>query len=141
MMSSGLLESTGALLAVLTPLVVVPLTVITFYLRSLREHQVLWHEALVRRVELLEKAVTDLRKTLMNFEGDYTGKEEWLRECMHTRRVLEQLIEATARLETTVSSCRPNAEATLHRGLARRTERLGTHVQACGSDDPEKGNE
>ena len=40
---ASLLEAAGPLLAVLTPLVAVPLTVITFYLRSLREHQVTWH--------------------------------------------------------------------------------------------------
>ena len=101
-MAIGLFESTGILLAILVPLVAVPLTVITFYLRSLREQQVIWQASGVRRIELLEQAVGDLRKVLTEFERDYTGKEEWLRECMHTRRLTEQLIEATVRVETTV---------------------------------------
>ena len=110
-MVAELLESTGTLLAVLTPLVTVPLTVIIFYLRSLREQQVSWHGALARRVELLEESMADLRKTLTEFERDYTGKEEWLRECMHTRRVLEQLIETTVRVETGLHSLRPPGDA------------------------------
>ena len=118
-MGTGFLESSGALFAALTPLAVVPLTVIIFYLRSLREQQVFSNEGLVRRVELLEAAVTDLRKGLTEFEGDYTGKEEWLRECMHTRRVLEQLIEATARMDAVARADRSVPEVTSHRDPAR----------------------
>jgi hypothetical protein len=101
---ASLLESTGPLLTVLTPLVAVPLTVITFYLRSLREHQVTWHADLVRRIEMVEAALADLRKVLSEFERDYTTKEEWLRECMATRRTLGQLTEATLRVETTMNT-------------------------------------
>ena len=60
-MMAAVLESGGTLLAVLTPLVAVPLTVITFYLRSLREHQVTWHSELVRRFETVEASVTTTR--------------------------------------------------------------------------------
>lgn len=94
-----LLEFFGALLTVLTPLVAVPLTIITFYLRSLREHQVSWHAELVRRMDSVEAAAAELRKTVDCFERDYTTKEEWLRECMHARRLLEQVTAATVRLE------------------------------------------
>lgn len=94
------LESAGSLLAILTPLVAVPLTVITFYLRSLREHQVSWHADLIRRVESQERSSVELRKALTDFERDYTSKEEWLRECMLARRTLEQLKESAVRLET-----------------------------------------
>ncbi len=93
------LESSGVLLTVLTPLVAVPLTVITFYLRSLREHQLTWQAELVRRFEALEGSNADLRKAVGDFERDYTTKEEWLRECMHARRKIEQLAETTVRLE------------------------------------------
>ena len=94
------LESAGSFLAILTPLVAVPLTVITFYLRSLREHQVSWHAELIRRVESQERSSVELRKVLTDFERDYTSKEEWLRECMLARRTLEQLKESAVRLET-----------------------------------------
>ncbi len=125
MLIAGLLESTGVLLTVLTPLVAVPLTIITFYLRSLREHQVTWHEAMVRRVEQLEGVVRDLRKLLTEFERDYTTKEEWLRECMHGRRVLEQLMEATVRIETTMHAVLPSVEPASNRDKAARFESPG----------------
>jgi predicted RNase H-like nuclease (RuvC/YqgF family) len=102
--SASLLESTGAILTIVTPLIAVPLTVITFYLRSLREHQVSWHSVLVRRVEQVEAAVADLRKTINEFERDYATKEEWLRECMLARRSIEHLRETAVRIETTVQS-------------------------------------
>ena len=103
-MMAAVLESGGTLLAVLTPLVAVPLTVITFYLRSLREHQVTWHSELVRRFETVEASVTDVRKIVAEFERDYTSKEEWLRECMHARRTLEQLKETSVRLDATMGN-------------------------------------
>ena len=106
-MVASFVESTGIFLTILTPLVAVPLTIITFYLRSLREHQVSWHADLVRRVESVEAAMVDLRKTLTEFERIYTTKEEWLRECMMARRTLEQLSETTVRIEATMQSVFP----------------------------------
>lgn len=100
---ASLVESSSVFLAILTPLVAVPLTVITFYLRSLREHQMARHADFARRFDLAEAAVAELRKTLGEFERDYTTKEEWLRECMLARRTLEQLSETTVRIETTVN--------------------------------------
>ncbi len=104
------MHSLGTLLAVLTPLVAVPLTVITFYLRSLREHQLSWHAALVRRVDAVEDAVADLRKSIYELEREYTTKEEWLRECMHTRRLLEQVTEASIRMETILRGLRADGD-------------------------------
>ncbi len=109
-------ETIGTLLTVLTPLVAVPLTMITFYLRSLREHQVSWHVELVRRIESVEVAAVELRKTLGEFERDYTTKEEWLRESMHARRMLEQLTEMTVRLDTTLRTGTTSARTGLHAG-------------------------
>lgn len=100
MMMASTLESTGMLLAILTLLVAVPLTVITFYLRSLREHQATWQVELIRRVEAVEASAIDLRKSLFALERDYTTKEEWLRECMLARQTLAQLTEASVRIET-----------------------------------------
>ncbi len=104
------METTGTFLAILTPLVVVPLTVITFYLRSLREQQFSWQTDFTRRVENVEKSATDLRKALGNLERDYTTKEEWLRECMHARRTLELLSEMTVRMETTLRTILPTMD-------------------------------
>ncbi len=102
MIGVSFVESAGTLLTILTPLVAIPLTVITFYLRSLREHQVSWHADLVRRVESVEASTVALRNTIAELERDFTTKEEWLRECMLARRTLEQLSEATVRIETTM---------------------------------------
>lgn len=94
------LESSGLILSVVTPLVAVPLTMITFYLRSLREHQVSRHADLARKVDALDAATIALRQTITDFERDYTTKEEWLRECMLARSTLQQLGEKSIRLET-----------------------------------------
>ncbi len=100
-MAASSLETLATFLGVLIPLVGAPLTVIVFYLRSLREHQVSWHAEFIRRVEVVEASAGHLRETLREFERDYTTKEEWLRECMHARHILEQLRDATVRVETT----------------------------------------
>ena len=100
------------LLTVLTPLVAVPLTVITFYLRSMREHQISRHAELVRRMDSVEDMITELRRTLGEFERDYTTKEEWLRECMHARRTLEQVREATIRMDTAIQNVHPTVTST-----------------------------
>lgn len=99
MIAASFWEAGGTYLTVLTPLVAVPLTVITFYLRSLNEQQVNWRGELLRRVERIDTAIVDMRTTINDFERDYTSKEEWLRECMHARRLFENLARSTTRLE------------------------------------------
>ncbi len=138
---ASMLESTGALMAVLTPLVAVPLTVITFYLRSLREHQVSWHTELVHRVEALEASTTDLRKELAEFERDYATKEEWLRECMFARRRLEQLTETVVRIETAVGTVFPRAARvrdTGHKWCGIEPAPYGPHNRSTGHDEDRK---
>ena len=100
-------ESAGVVLTVVTPLVVVPLIMITFYLRSLREHQVTWQGQMLRRVEASESSSEDLRRTIRSWEREYTTKEEWLREGLHTRQTLERLKESTVRIEATLASVFP----------------------------------
>jgi hypothetical protein len=97
-------ECGSATVAVLAPLVAVPLAAITFYLRSLREYQVIRHAELVRRFELVESVASDLRKSVAAFERDYTTKEEWLRECMYARGRVERIADAVARLEARVGA-------------------------------------
>lgn len=111
-------HSLGPMLAVLAPLVGVPLGVITFYLRGLREQQVSWHSELLRRFESLEASTVELRRYVDEFERSYTTKEEWLRECMHARRVLENLTESTVRLDATMAG----VLATLQGGRQKRVK-------------------
>lgn len=100
------LESLATLAAVLAPLVGVPLSAITLYLRSLRENVVESHAGVVRRLELLEAWAVELRKTVSELPRDYATKEEWLRELLHTRRVLEQVTESTIRIEVRLDEIR-----------------------------------
>lgn len=86
-------ESSQLVLAVLAPLVGVPLGVITFYLRSLYDYQMNRHAELVRRFELVERRTGELSRTVSGFALEYTTKEEWLRECMYTRGRIERLVE------------------------------------------------
>jgi hypothetical protein len=109
-MDGSFWNSASTVLAVMTPLVAVPLTVITFYLRSLREHQMTWHGELVRRFEALERSTAQLRATVTQFERDYTTKEEWLRECMMARQTLEGLSKAAVRLETSMDNIVSNVQ-------------------------------
>ena len=100
MIGTSFLESGGVILTIVTPLVAVPLTIITFYLRSLREHQVSRHADMVRHLDVVENTVATLRQALTECERDYTTKEEWLRECMLARRTLHDLSEKSVRIET-----------------------------------------
>lgn len=92
-------ELAGTLVVVLPPLVAVPLTIITFYLRSLREHQLARHGELVRQVEALADSVSSLRERHREFERDYTTKEEWVRETTQLRHRVEIVGDAIARIE------------------------------------------
>lgn len=85
------------LIAVVAPLVGVPLGVITFYLRWLHETQQSRHAELVRRFEVIERMGSELARTVASFSLDYTTKEEWLRECMYARGRIERLAEQIAR--------------------------------------------
>lgn len=124
-------ESVGILLSILTPLVAVPLTAITFYLRSLREQQQSIRDGLVVRVESVERSVADVRRGIADFERDYTTKEEWLRECMLARRTLEQLSKATVRLETMLHAAAPALRSTFHPGADRYGQPPGSREGAA----------
>lgn len=99
MMLESFFELAPVLLTIITPLVAVPLTMITFYLRSLREHQATGLTELGRRVDLVQGSAERLQRTQAEFERDYTTKEEWLRETMWARRNLEVLRDTAVRLE------------------------------------------
>jgi len=92
-------DEVASLLAFATPIIAVPLGVITFYLRSLREQQTSAREALTRRCEQVESDLDRLERRVLENERDFATKEDWLRESMHARRSLEHLSQACARLE------------------------------------------
>ncbi len=98
--------TTAAMVAVVAPLVALPLTVIMFHLKALREHQASRREELARRVDTLDESLGAARRTLVEMQRDYTTKEEWLRESMASRHHLERMLTAVTRLETEISVVR-----------------------------------
>lgn len=125
-MQNNFWEASGTILVVIAPLVAIPLTVITFYLRSLREHQITWHTQLIRRFETIERSTSQLRETVVQFERDYTTKEEWLRECMLARQTLENLSKTAVKLETSMDNVVSNVQPF----LAAAATLLREHRQA-----------
>ena len=122
-------EYLAATLAVLTPLIGVPLTVILFYLKGLREQGRDRHGALVRRMDLLEAALGHARLQLTALQRDQTTKEEWLRETMWTRNRIEQLSAWVNRAEA------QGAGAGVLPALARAEE--ATSKITCGASAAE----
>ena len=92
----------ASVVAVLAPLVGVPLGIITLYLRSIRDQQTTKHYEMLQRIECLETSIRGLSQIVNTFERDYTTKEEWLRESMHARRQLERLTEMVGKLQVSV---------------------------------------
>lgn len=99
MMLERYAEMVGALLTVLGPLLGVPLTVITFYLRGLKEQLKGTQAELVKRMEVLEQAAAELRRDWRMAERDFATKEEWLREVLQVRRQMEGLSVETLQLK------------------------------------------
>lgn len=127
-----------SLLAVVAPLVAIPLTIITFYLRSLREHNEAAGAEQNRRLEAVEEMLTDLQRSLAEFERDYASKEEWLRECMHARRTIEQLARATTRHETLLSTALSGCRG-LDEGRARSGTAAGHDQEVHNAEDDRNG--
>ena len=90
----------GLLVGVLSPLVGVPLMVITLYLRAIREHQTSTMAEITRRIDTMEGSIRDLVRCTADFEREYATKEEWVRESMLARQRLEKLTEMVTRIET-----------------------------------------
>lgn len=99
-LAAGVWPNVATLVAVLTPMVVLPLGVITFHLRSLREHHTAWRSELVRRLERTETALHGLAERVADHDRQFTTKEDWIRENMLARRNIEQMKVALTRLET-----------------------------------------
>jgi hypothetical protein len=92
-------QQIAVLVGVLSPMVGVPLAVITLYLRAIREHQTTTMAEIQHRIEVIEASVRDLVRATADFEREYATKEEWVRESMLARQHLERLTEMVARIE------------------------------------------
>lgn len=97
-------DQLGLLVAVLSPLVGVPLVMITLYLRAIREHQTSTMSEITRRIDTLEVSVRDVLRCTSEFEREYATKEEWVRESMLARQRLEKLTEMVTRIEAELES-------------------------------------
>ena len=93
-------QQIGAWLLVLTPLVGVPLTAITFYLRAVREQSTGRIAELAQRVDRLDTLADSTRQRIADVERDFTTKEEWVREIMLARAERRKLHETVVRLES-----------------------------------------
>jgi len=113
-------EQMGLLIGVLSPLVGVPLGVITLYLRAI-EHQTNSMSEVVRRIEMLEQSISDHLRAAADFDREFTTKEEWVRESMLARQRLERLTEMTTRIETELDTGKSLA-AELSRATAAMVE-------------------
>lgn len=91
-------EMTGPLVAVLGPLVGVPLSAMTFYLRAIREAQAGQLAAMGRRIEGLEQQMRNLEGSIEAVARGYTTRGEWERESLLARQQLGRLAELVARL-------------------------------------------
>jgi len=89
---------------VFSPLVGVPLTVITLYLRAIREHQTTTLAEVTHRIEMMESSVRDLLRSTAEFEREYTTKEERVRESMLARQRLKRLTELVARIRAALEN-------------------------------------
>lgn len=132
MMLERYAEMVGALLTVLAPLLGVPLTVITFYLRGLKEQLKGTQAELVKRMETLEQAAVELRREWRLAERDFATKEEWLREVLDARRQIERLSAETLQLKLRLDMSSGRASSTPAEPLIESTESTGEeeyHVQ------------
>jgi len=130
-------EQVALLVGVLSPLVGVPLTVISLYLRAIREHQTVSLQEMAHRIETMESSVRDLLKASADFEREYTTKEEWVRESMLARQGLERLTEIVTRIEAELENGQSLA-AEIGRSTGTMVEivrQLSMHRQANGSNE------
>ncbi|MCK6457806.1 MAG: septation ring formation regulator EzrA [Phycisphaerae bacterium] len=99
---TSLATVSGALAA----LVGVPLTMIVFYLRSLREEQRATLSIIRTRLEQVESDLRTVERNVDRIQQAYTTKDEWLRETMLARRQLERLSEVLARMQADMENLR-----------------------------------
>lgn len=91
-------ESSLAIVGVVTSIVALPLTLLTFYLKGQRDSSEASRRELARRIEALERDYERLRIDLTDLERSTTTKEEWLREGLSARRSIESLEGSVVRM-------------------------------------------
>jgi hypothetical protein len=135
--------SIALLVAILSPLVGVPMTAITLYLRAIREHQTTGAADVARRIENIERCVRQVTRHTSEIERDYTTKEEWLRESMHARQQLERLTELMVRVQTELEDSRSLAAeiAGATAAIADMARRVVTCRGGCGWEKVAHGEE
>jgi hypothetical protein len=128
----------AALLGVLTPLIGVPLAVITFYLKGLREQQSASRADLEARHHLLDDGLRLVREELAVLRRDYATKEEWLRESMWARARIERLASAATRcaVELERLAAAPVTAERAARAVAAWEQRISE--KSGGSTDQER---
>ncbi|NOX59715.1 MAG: hypothetical protein GXP29_12790 [Planctomycetes bacterium] len=126
-MSASTWELTAAGLAVVAPLVAVPLTVMTFYLKGLREQQAGRFSDLADRVNSTSEGLRRVLDDVALMQRNYTTKEEWLRETMWARGKIESLCASVMRVEAELESHGSLAATSqrTHRLVAKIADRAG----------------
>jgi len=119
------------LLGVIMPLVAVPLTVMIFYLRAVREHQTVKHREYDQTMEAFRREVTELRRTVSLIERDFATKEEWLRESMLARQTMERLTESLARAQAELEYAKDSQSR--HDRVIDAIASLGSRLNSCKS--------
>jgi DNA-binding transcriptional regulator YbjK len=130
----------GAGLAVGAPLVGVPLTVMTFYLKGLREQQTGRFSDLAERVNAASEELRRVVEDVAQIQRSFATKEEWLRETMWARGRIESLSAAVMRAETELESqggLVATSERT-HRLVVEMAKHVGIDgLRSQGRDDGE----
>lgn len=128
-------EQAALAIGVMSPLVGVPLGVITLYLRAIREHQATTMAEMGRRIETMERSIQDLLRATADFDREYTTKEEWVRESMLARQKLERLADMATRIEAELDTGNGLA-AELGRATTAMMEMVRQLVEMGGSGAP-----
>lgn len=128
------------LIAVVTSVVGLPLSVLVYFIRHTRRQESQSVAQAHRRLDQYESAVRRLWETVADIRRDGVTKEEWVRESMWFRARLDEMRSVLNKLE---------AVDEYIGGLAVSTARMERSVQALGrermtepteSRDPEIGD-
>jgi len=129
----------ATVLAGISTLAGVPLTIVVFYLRAIREDQRTTLAGLAHRVTIVEADRRRTDRTINEIERSYTTRAEWVRENMLARKQLARLTELLARVEAELEGSRgvavqflrsTNAVIALTERLVRQDE---SHAHALRS--------
>ena len=92
-------EQMGIIVGAMSPLVGVPLVMITLYLRTIRDNQASAMANICHRIEVMEAAIRDVLKSTADLDREFATKEEWVRESMLARQNLERLTNMVTRIQ------------------------------------------